>query len=50
MSKILGASKVTKRFQVTIPEDARDMLKISVGDNVAFIQEEDGKVYITTKI
>jgi len=48
MLKIIGASKVTVRYQVTIPEGARKKLDISVGDTLAFVQE-DGKIYITTK-
>jgi len=48
MSKIAGASKVTVRFQVTIPREVREKLGISVGDTLAFV-EEDGKFYITTK-
>jgi AbrB family looped-hinge helix DNA binding protein len=49
MAKIIGSSKVTKRYQVTIPNEARKILKISVGDTLAFV-EENGKVFITTKI
>jgi AbrB family looped-hinge helix DNA binding protein len=48
MLKIIGASKVTVRYQVTIPEGVRKKLDISVGDTLAFVQE-DGKIYITTK-
>jgi len=49
MAKIIGSSKVTKRYAVTIPDEARKILKISVGDTLAFV-EENGKVFITTKI
>ena len=49
MAKIIGSSKVTKRYQVTIPDEARKILKTSVGDTLAFV-EENGKVFITTKI
>jgi AbrB family looped-hinge helix DNA binding protein len=49
MSKILGASKVTVRYQVTIPGDVREKLEIVVGDALIFI-EENGKVYIATKV
>ena len=49
MAKIVGSSKITKRYQVTIPDEARKILKISVGDTLAFV-EENGKVFITTKI
>jgi len=49
MAKIIGSSKVTKRYQVTVPDDARKILKISVGDTLAFV-EENGRVFVTTKI
>ena len=49
MAKIIGSSKVTKRYSVTISDEARKILKISVGDTLAFV-EENGKVFITTKI
>ena len=49
MAKIVGSSKITKRYQVTIPDEARKILKISIGDTLAFV-EENGKVFITTKI
>lgn len=49
MSKVLGASKVTAKFQVTIPRDVRKTLDIAIGDTIVFA-EEDGRVFITTKI
>lgn len=49
MGKILGASKITVRFQVTIPEDARKMMKVKEGQTLIFV-EENGKVMITTEI
>ena len=48
MSKIVGASKVTSRYQVTIPQEVREKLGVSAGDILAFV-EEDGKFYVTTK-
>lgn len=49
MGKILGASKITVRFQVTIPENARKMMKVKEGQTLIFV-EENGKVMITTEI
>ena len=49
MAKIIGSSKVTKRYQVTIPDEARKILKISIGDTLAFV-EENGRVFVTAKI
>jgi AbrB family looped-hinge helix DNA binding protein len=48
MGKALGSSKVTVRFQVTVPEEVRNKLKVKAGDNLVFI--EDGKrIYISTE-
>ena len=47
MAKIVGSSKITKRYQVTVPDDARKILKISIGDTLAFV-EENGRVFVTT--
>ncbi|MCH7560477.1 MAG: AbrB/MazE/SpoVT family DNA-binding domain-containing protein [Thaumarchaeota archaeon] len=49
MAKILGASKVTVRYQVTIPEDVRKRLKIEEGQTLVFAEEDD-KIYITTEL
>ena len=39
MSKILGASKITTRFQITLPKEVRKLLDVKVGRTVAFIQQ-----------
>lgn len=49
MAKILGASKVTVRYQVTIPEDVRKLMKIEVGQTLVFT-EENGKVILKTEL
>lgn len=49
MAKILGASKVTVRYQVTIPEDVRKQMKIEVGQTLVFV-EENGKIVIKTEL
>ena len=47
MGKALGSSKITVRFQVTIPEDVRNKMRLKEGDTLVFV-EEDKKVYIGT--
>ncbi|GKS67902.1 hypothetical protein YTPLAS73_14490 [Nitrosarchaeum sp.] len=48
MGKVLGSSKVTVRFQVTVPENVRDKIKVKEGDTLVFV--EDGKrIYISTE-
>ncbi len=49
MGKVLGASKVTVRYQVTVPEDVRKKLRVKEGDTLVFY-EENGKIEITTEI
>jgi AbrB family looped-hinge helix DNA binding protein len=49
MAKILGASKVTVRYQVTIPEGVRKLLKIKEGQTLVFA-EEDGKINLMAEI
>lgn len=48
MGKALGSSKVTVRFQVTVPEEVRNKLKVKDGDTLVFV--EDGqRIYISTE-
>jgi len=48
MGKALGSSKVTVRFQVTVPEEVRKKMKVKEGDTLVFV--EDGKrIYISTE-
>ena len=47
MAKVLGASKITVRYQVTVPEDVRKIMKIKVGQTLVFA-EEDGKIIFFT--
>jgi AbrB family looped-hinge helix DNA binding protein len=38
--KILGDSKVTGRFQATIPKAVRDLLALEAGDRLVFVAEQ----------
>ncbi|WP_148680157.1 AbrB/MazE/SpoVT family DNA-binding domain-containing protein [Nitrosopumilus maritimus] len=49
MAKILGSSKVTVRYQITVPEDVRKVMKIESGQTLAFV-EEDGKIVLKTDV
>lgn len=49
MGKILGASKVTVRYQVTVPEDVRKHMKIEVGQTLVFT-EDNGKIVLMTEL
>jgi len=45
MDKVLGTSKLSSKFQVTIPKDARTLLNLDIADRVLFVQEE-GKLVL----
>lgn len=49
MAKILGASKVTVRYQVTIPEEVRKLMKIKEGQTLVFA-EDNGKIVLKTEL
>ena len=44
--EILGMSKITYKFQVTVPKRAREKFELKEGDVLVFI-EEDGKLTLT---
>jgi len=39
--KIVGDSKVTEKFQATIPKIVRELLSLESGDRVVFVTEND---------
>jgi len=43
--EILGMSKVTYKFQITIPKRVRERFNLKEGDMLVFI-EEDGKLIV----
>jgi len=45
MERILGTSKLTSKFQITLIEEARKALELSAGDRVVFL-EKDGEIII----
>ncbi len=49
MAKAIGSSKVTVRFQVTIPAEVRGRIKVKEGDTLVFV-EDNQRVYITTEL
>lgn len=44
MSEKLGESKVTSRFQVTLPQKAREILELKKGDYVIFYYDKKAKL------
>jgi len=43
--KILALTKISGKFLVTIPQDVREVLKLSEGDKILWVLEGE-KVYI----
>jgi AbrB family looped-hinge helix DNA binding protein len=43
--KILGDSKLTGKFQATIPRVVRDLLELDLGDRVVFVLD-NGRVLV----
>ena len=39
--KILGDSKLTEKFQATLPRVVRELLNLESGDRVVFVTEND---------
>jgi AbrB family looped-hinge helix DNA binding protein len=40
MQKVLGTSKLSQKFQVTISKDARKLLDLKAGDRIIFLEED----------
>lgn len=45
--EILGMSTLSHKFQVTIPKKVREKQELRANDTVMFIQEQNGRIYIT---
>jgi AbrB family looped-hinge helix DNA binding protein len=40
-------SRITAKYQVTIPKEVRERLKLQVADTIEWRVREDGRVYVT---
>lgn len=49
MGKVLGASKISVRYQVTIPTDVRKIMKLREGQTIVFVDDND-KIVIRTEV
>jgi len=45
MKKVIGSSKITRKYQITLPSDVRTKYDFKIGDLVLFI-EENGKLIL----
>jgi len=39
--KLLGDSKLTSKFQVTVPKSVREILRLDAGDRLVFIKNHE---------
>jgi AbrB family looped-hinge helix DNA binding protein len=39
--KVLGGSKLSSRFQVTVPKSVREILNLDTGDLLMFVNDHD---------
>lgn len=39
--EVLGTSKISYRYQITIPKDVRDRFRLEEGDIVVFVDENN---------
>jgi len=44
--KLIHVSKVTSKYQVTVPKDVREILDIKPGDKIAWYLDEKNRVFI----
>ncbi len=49
MPRIIGASKITAKYQISIPESVREHLPVKIGDTIAFVLEK-GRIFLTTEV
>lgn len=44
---MMDVAKMSSKGQLTIPQDIRNKLNLKQGDKVVFVEEADGRVYMT---
>ena len=44
--KVIGRSKLSRKYQITVPKTVRVFLEIKEGDTIEFVLDENNKVYI----
>ncbi|MFX0094792.1 MAG: AbrB/MazE/SpoVT family DNA-binding domain-containing protein [Candidatus Hodarchaeota archaeon] len=40
-TETLGVSKITRNYQISVPQDMRKELGLKIGDYLAFVKEEN---------
>ncbi|HUT82000.1 MAG TPA: AbrB/MazE/SpoVT family DNA-binding domain-containing protein [Candidatus Bathyarchaeia archaeon] len=48
--KFLSSAKIVMKSQIAIPKTVREELNLEQGDDLIFLQDENGLIYITKEI
>jgi len=44
--KVIGDSRLSRKYQVTVPSYVRDLLRLGAGDLIVFVEREKGEVVL----
>ena len=50
MAKIMGSTKITTRYQITLPEEVRLSMRLEIGQLLAFVQNDAGRIELVTDV
>lgn len=50
MAKIMGSTKITTRYQITLPEEVRRNMGLKIGQLLAFVQNDAGRIELVTDV
>ncbi len=48
--KFIGSAKLTTKGQLTLPKSVREKLNLQKGEDLLFLQDEKGLIYITKEV
>ncbi len=48
--KFLGSAKLATKSQITLPKTVRDKLDLCKGDDLIFLQDDNGLIFITKEV
>ena len=48
--KFLGSATISAKNQITIPSNVVKTLELERGDQLLFLLDEDGNLYVTTEV
>gem|GEM_PF-1260175 len=44
--KVIGDSRLSRKYQATVPSYVRDLLRLGAGDLIVFVEREKGEVVL----